>query len=297
MSIVDWLFPASAPSIRDLIEARDVTRLLELLRQEGLEVRPRVADALGDVGDKRAVEPLIACLYDPQPGVNYSAAQALGRLGDPRAVEPLIGLLANESFLVRRTAVQALGRLRDPRAVTPLDGVMMRDERPELRRECAFALQVIGGPDADAALASDHGQAALAIDYCDKCGRALEPIGIPPEVRALLAYDHVVDIGTEAVPRAVKEDPFLFRAFMCRVCDMAFCPRCCAQEAAPSVISFDARGGTASRAPIIRCHRCGGMGLLPAYRPLIRRRLEIRNHLARTYGLSGDRAEASPSSQ
>ncbi len=90
---------------------------------------------------------------------------------------------------------------------------------------------------------------------CDKCHRVLEEIGIPPQIAMLQGYANVVNTGGGAVPQEIKDDPFVYRGVLCPACDVLLCPDCAKRQ-------------TES------CPVCGTrQELVPAYRPLLRRRV------------------------
>ena len=87
---------------------------------------------------------------------------------------------------------------------------------------------------------------------CSKCGRALEEIGVPPQIQAVQMYNKVVNIGSEQVPEEIRNDPFVFRAFYCSACNKVFCPRCSNMQGEI-------------------CPACKQRRLMPAYRPLLKK--------------------------
>jgi HEAT repeat protein len=137
-----------------------------------LEMRKKVARALGRMGNPRAIPALVAMLDDEyvtarrsaaaalagigKACVPYlrvalrhkhgraraSAAEALGSIGDPDAVEALIEALKDEDPDVCRWAAWALGRIGDRRAVEPLTAVSQYAEK-NLRANAAQALRKI----------------------------------------------------------------------------------------------------------------------------------------------------------
>jgi HEAT repeat protein len=124
-----------------MLGALAVEPLIAALQDRDEDMRKKVADALGKLGDARAVAPLIAALQD-NTGASASAAYALGELGDACAVEPLIAALHKDDW--RRVAVaHALGELGDPRAVEPLIAAL-EDSDEDVRSAVADALVRIG---------------------------------------------------------------------------------------------------------------------------------------------------------
>jgi hypothetical protein len=80
----------------------------------------------------------------------------------------------------------------------------------------------------------------------------LEEIGIPPQIQMLQMYKQVVNIGSREVPEEIKNDPYLYRGFFCPNCNKAFCPQCSHMQGEI-------------------CPECGQSGLMPAYRPLLKK--------------------------
>lgn len=85
-----------------------VQPLIASLNDGAINVRQKVIEALGQIGDVQAVQPLIAALNDNHGDIRYSAAQALGQIGDARAVEPLRAALYDSDSSVRSSAAEAL---------------------------------------------------------------------------------------------------------------------------------------------------------------------------------------------
>lgn len=126
--------------------------LIATLRKDSdSRVRSSAAVALWELKDRRAVEALIAALADEDGHVRSVAAQALGDFGDARAVEPLIEVLG-EGPSAQLSAAESLGKLGDVRAVTPL-AATLEDADLDLYKAAAEALERIGGPEAERALA------------------------------------------------------------------------------------------------------------------------------------------------
>ena len=96
------------------------TPLLHMLQSQDEDVRAKVAQALGQLGDARAVPPLVQALQDENHQIRTVVIEALGALGDTRAVEALIQPLQDSNPRIRRTAAYVLGKIRDVRAIDPL---------------------------------------------------------------------------------------------------------------------------------------------------------------------------------
>jgi hypothetical protein len=88
--------------------------------------------------------------------------------------------------------------------------------------------------------------------HCAGCGKPFEEIGVPPAIRSLQMFKQVVYIGSETVPPEVRADPHLYRGLYCPSCNLAFCPACAGMQSEV-------------------CPRCRKSGLMPGYRPLLRK--------------------------
>jgi HEAT repeat protein len=275
----DWLVRDSAAwGLGEIGDAGAVEPLIAALRNRELDVQGQAAVSLGKIGDARAVEPLIAALADTNHCVRGAAAEALGKIGDARAVEPLIAALMDTESLVRQRAAEAVGKIRDARAVEPLAAVVkdvdwvvrqeavrallkiggvravepliaaLMDTNSWVRAEAADGLENIGGPAAEEALRRYRTRPFC----CARCGNQLEEIGIPPQIQVVQMYKQVVYIESESVPPEVIADPYLYRGLYCPSCNQAFCPTCAKMQTEC-------------------CPRCHKSGLMPGYRPLLKR--------------------------
>ncbi len=121
------------------------------------EVRQAATEALRKLG-AAAVEPLIAALQAPVfaalqdkvpvvPGI----AELMTHMG-PEAVEALIAHLEDDNVGARRWAAVVLGEMKDAQAVEPLIAAL-QGEDDNVREAAANALERIGGPEAERALA------------------------------------------------------------------------------------------------------------------------------------------------
>ncbi len=115
------------------------TYLFTFLHDTNVEIRRRVAKALGNIGSPRAVKPLMTALKDKKSVVRQATATALGRLGDPQAMIPLMTALKDKKSVVRQAAATALGRLGDPQAMNPLM-TALRDKDSDVGEAAARAL-------------------------------------------------------------------------------------------------------------------------------------------------------------
>jgi tetratricopeptide (TPR) repeat protein len=119
----------------------------------------------------------------------------------------------------------------------------------------------------------------MIVYRCSKCNKVLEEIGIPPQIQMLQMYKQVVNVGSTEVPEEIKKDPFLYRGFYCSACNMVFCPSC-------SNMQYE------------HCPSCRRPGLLPGYRPLLKRIKRISSALGTPFtGVKMQTSEAASNVQ
>ncbi|MGH7148361.1 MAG: HEAT repeat domain-containing protein, partial [Nitrospiraceae bacterium] len=128
----------SPPSSRE----RTVSRLLELLRDEGPEMRRTAAESLGKIGDPRAADSILPLIHDPAAIVREASVLAIGRV-KPTATDGVVGLLTQaledpvES--VRQAAVVAIGDIEPgSRLLQPIVG-LLRSSDVTIRRAAVRA--------------------------------------------------------------------------------------------------------------------------------------------------------------
>jgi len=90
------LFGSKKPNIKNMLEQKDVSGLIDVLRGKDPHNYRAVVEALVKIGDI-AVEPLIAALKDKEPGVRKGAYEALGDIGDTRVFEPIKATINSET--------------------------------------------------------------------------------------------------------------------------------------------------------------------------------------------------------
>lgn len=162
---------SSAPNVKELVEMKDVDRLIETaLKHWDHSVRYEAARESGRIGGKHAVEQLCKALESEnlgrramealeeigEPAVErliktlkeedgrYRAAHALGVIGDKRAVPALIESLKDESRDVGGIAAAALGMIGDKRAIEPLARVLGASDDQWMREKVTIALGRLG---------------------------------------------------------------------------------------------------------------------------------------------------------
>jgi HEAT repeat protein len=178
----------AAGALGELKDARAVEPLITALVDKNPMVRVQAAGALVKLGDPRAAEPLISALKDGDDQQRIEATEALRKLGaaavepliaalqapvfaalqdkfpvvpgiaelmthmGPEAVEALIAHLEDDNVGARRWAAVVLGEMKDAQAVEPLIAAL-QGEDDNVREAAANALERIGGPEAERALA------------------------------------------------------------------------------------------------------------------------------------------------
>lgn len=181
-------------ALQALIELRDskaTEAVIARLKDSDWIVRWRTAEALGN-SDVQALGSLIEALGDEVDVVRKVAAQSLAQLGDPQAIPALVSALDNLSHLDEDASecARLIDSLRDLRATRELVNALsmdnwrarsmaarelgalgsqsggiepwaiealvraLRDSSDSVRMSAARALKVIGGPEAEAALAT-----------------------------------------------------------------------------------------------------------------------------------------------
>ena len=105
---------------------RVVTRLVDALASDDVDVRKLLVDAIAGIGDVSARASMIQMLQDPDVNVRAAAADALGVLGGDESVAALRELIsaADEDTLVRFSGLHALARLEVAVPVSELADVL-----------------------------------------------------------------------------------------------------------------------------------------------------------------------------
>ena len=122
---------------------RTVSLLLELLRDEGPEMRRTAAESLGKIGDPRAADSMLPLLRDPVAIVREASVLAMGRL-KPTATDGVVGLLTQaledpiES--VRQAAVVAIGDIEPGSRLLQAVVGLLRSSDVTIRRAAVRAL-------------------------------------------------------------------------------------------------------------------------------------------------------------
>lgn len=112
-------------------------------------IRGKLMQKLGEIGDNNALEPIIDRLkYDTSGTVRDHAAVALGKIGDKRAIGPLLKCLREdkrENKVYIRFCTSAIEKICDKECVYELIGILLNRNFPtETRREVTKSLGEIG---------------------------------------------------------------------------------------------------------------------------------------------------------
>jgi HEAT repeat protein len=139
---------------------RTVSLLLELLRDEGPEMRRTAVESLGKIGDPRTVEPMLPLLHDPTALVREASVLAMGRV-KPAATNEVIGLLTqaleDPTESVRQAAVVAIGDIEPgSQLLQPVLGLMQSSDVTIRRAVVKALLQVDAGQLVPALVTAGH---------------------------------------------------------------------------------------------------------------------------------------------
>ncbi len=133
----------SATALIQIADPASVEPLIELLGNQGEQVRLYAAYALGGLKDRRAVPALTRTLADASSSVRGIAAHALGQIGSRDATGALVAALEDPSAHVRATAAYALARIGDRSATAKLEAHVQRDPDFATRKAAQDALDAL----------------------------------------------------------------------------------------------------------------------------------------------------------
>ena len=148
-------------------------------------IRKKLIEKLGKIGDDKVVVPLIQCLEnDPSDIVRDSAAKVLGNIGDKRAVNPLLGCL-QEGKVDPERGTSAIVKICDQEHVKNLIDILCADNTPlQTRKAVAKSLgeirEELRSEDIEKALI----KALNKFDGNDRCG-VVEALGKVGSEKAL----------------------------------------------------------------------------------------------------------------
>jgi HEAT repeat protein len=117
--------------------ARNISRLIQKMKDKDPSVRRRAAEELAD-GDDRAIYPLIKALSDENAGVQDAAMRSLISIGGEVVAYMVLPLLRENSYL-RNTALIILTSLG--KVVVPLLYPLLKDKDGDVRK---FAVDLMG---------------------------------------------------------------------------------------------------------------------------------------------------------
>ena len=129
----------SPPSSKE----RAVSLLLELLHDEGPEMRRTAAESLGKIGDPRATDSILPLVHDPAAVVREASVLAMGRL-KPIATDGVVALLTqaleDPVASVRQAAVVAIGEIEPGSRLLEPVVALLRSSDVTIRRAVVRAL-------------------------------------------------------------------------------------------------------------------------------------------------------------
>jgi HEAT repeat protein len=139
---------------------RTVSLLLELLRDEGPEMRRTAAESLGKIGDPRAADSILPLIHDPAAIVREASMLAMGRV-KPTATDGVVALLTraleDPDESVRQAAVVAIGEIEPgSRLLEPVVGLLRSSDAMIRRAAVRALLQVDSSQSLPALVAAGH---------------------------------------------------------------------------------------------------------------------------------------------
>jgi HEAT repeat protein len=134
---------SSATALIQIADPASVDPLIELLTNQGEQVRLYAAYALGGLKDRRAVPALSRSLSDTSSSVRGIAAHALGQIGARDATAVLVSALDDTSAHVRATAAYALARIGDRAAIPRLEVLQEKDTDFTVRKAAGETLEAL----------------------------------------------------------------------------------------------------------------------------------------------------------
>lgn len=121
------------------------SRLMQIARQDTDNIRRiRAIEAIGILRDKSAVDTLFLALQDSDKGVRIATQEALKHIRDSY-LERNLNALNDRNWWMREEAAKILGQLREARAIKPLIEILLNvRENARVRGAAAKALGMIG---------------------------------------------------------------------------------------------------------------------------------------------------------
>ena len=191
---------------------RTVSLLLELLHDEGPEMRRTAAESLGKIGDPRAADSILSLIHDPAAIVREASVLAMGRV-KPAATDGVVGLLVqalgDSVESVRQAAVVAIGDIEPgSRLLQPVAG-LLRSSDVTVRRAVVRALLQVDSSQSVPALVAAGGDSDAEVRQglvaaVGEWGGA----AVSPWLRERLAQDPSPGVRAEAAYRlGMLSDP------------------------------------------------------------------------------------------
>ncbi len=183
-----------------------VSRLIEHLVDEDIDVCVDAAEALGNIGAKAAVPALVQSLQNEQSGEICTAVTvALGKIGGSEAITALLKVAVERPegmewdddwdtwWNVQLEAVKALGRFGTEQAAEPLVNILQDESQQDIESEILRALANIPGPGTTFLMARLEEMESIP-QYRRRAARALGQVTTKtPEI-------------TQALGRALKDE-------------------------------------------------------------------------------------------
>ena len=181
--------------------------LREAIKRRKLRQAALVAWAVWQHPHPSASEPLTGMLSSKNQVAAYWAAMALGSIGLPEAVDPLAALLPEKENYYWEQARGNRIILRNLKARNVEAPLEAPDDMPNIRATYAalLALGEIGGPKAEATLATAAGRPLYLIRHAAVLGLGAMRAGAQVELLKRLAVDDPVLIVREAAREAVAK--------------------------------------------------------------------------------------------
>ena len=124
-----------------------VKKLIEDLKNDDINVRPRAINALGKTGDPDLIQVIAEQLTSTDTRVRIQSVRALSRIGGPEVVPHLKGALEDERGIIRKIALESLCRLQDEQdTIALLNNAVMEDPDNSVCIQAARSLAKRIGP-------------------------------------------------------------------------------------------------------------------------------------------------------
>ncbi len=183
----------AACSLGRIGDEQAVLPLFESLdREEFMDVRETLLDALVAIGSEGVKEKFREFVFYPDPNVQALAIQGIGLLGDDEACDHLIANLGNENEQIRLKVVECLGRIDCERMMEPLIH-SLNDENEQVRLAAIDVLSerpssTVVRALMDALYDDSHW---VAFKAADALGRIADPMAVETMMRLLQETDNV----------------------------------------------------------------------------------------------------------